>query len=508
MGMADLPGPATASELDELSASLQGHQYMLYDALHALYGDVMYQPADQFGVDIVTLFHPDDIESVIRNEGPLPRGLGQALLPFARYYKEHAPRGLNLGRIDGPEWKRVRKHMAKDMMPPRAAQSYLPHLARVMPACSAHLPQHAHALGEYVPLMTFEMICSVLLDRVPRIVSGEADPLDTEFVDTAKQVFPLMARLMAPSEMQAFLAGESPLYAQFEGVMHEVMRMGALYIKDFKARLARAGPDDTIHSCYFARLMAQPGGSPLDEHQMNVNFSNLIFAGVDTTSNVVQWMMYHLARNPRVQDKARAEASAQLRGHDVGVSDYKHMRYLRMVMKESYRLTPPVFGSARYLPQDLVLRGRHVIPAGTMIRLQPLPYLRSGEVWQQPLEFVPERWARDEGERLAMPGAPAAEPALPTASDADAGAACPMHAVAEHAYLWIVPFGVGKRMCMGARLAQVEVVSMFARVLQDYRIELEEGSPEPVPVFKMGMIEPSPSPRYRIVPLPGGHNVT
>ena len=45
----------------------------------------------------------------------------------------------------------------------------------------------------------------------------------------------------------------------------------------------------------------------LDDHQMNINFSNLIFAGVDTTSNVVQWMLYHLARNPRVQEKMRAE---------------------------------------------------------------------------------------------------------------------------------------------------------------------------------------------------------
>jgi hypothetical protein len=53
------------------------------------------------------LFHPEDIETVIRNEGPLPKGLGQALLPFTKYYKENAPQGLNLGRIDGPDWKKV-----------------------------------------------------------------------------------------------------------------------------------------------------------------------------------------------------------------------------------------------------------------------------------------------------------------------------------------------------------------------------------------------------------------
>ena len=121
--MADMPGPRTAQEYDDMAAAAGNNQYELYDALHARYGDVMYQSEDQFGVDIVTLFHPRDIEAVIRREGPLPRGLGQALLPFTRFYAQHAPNGLNLGRIDGPDWKRVRKPMAKHMMPPRAAKA-------------------------------------------------------------------------------------------------------------------------------------------------------------------------------------------------------------------------------------------------------------------------------------------------------------------------------------------------------------------------------------------------
>ena len=58
-------------------------------------------------------------------------------------------------------------------------------------------------------------------------------------------------------------------------------------------------------------------------------------------------------------------------------------------------------------------------------------------------------------------------------------------------------------MCMGARLAQVEVVAMFARFLQDYEIVLRDGSPSPVAVFKMGMIEPSPSPTYEFRPCDG-----
>ena len=96
----------------------------------------MFQQKEIFGVDIATLFHPEDIEKVIRKEGPLPHGLGQSLLPFAKFYRDHAPNGLNLGRIDGPEWKRVRKAMARFMMPPKEAHSYIQHVSSVMPQSS------------------------------------------------------------------------------------------------------------------------------------------------------------------------------------------------------------------------------------------------------------------------------------------------------------------------------------------------------------------------------------
>ena len=77
-----------------------------------------------------------------------------------------------------------------------------------------------------------------------------------------------------------------------------------------------------------------------------------------------------------------------------------------------------------------------------------------------------------------------------------------MGKLAEHRFLDVVPFSIGKRMCLGARLAEAEVVSMFSRFLQDYEIELAPGSPDPIPVFKMGMIEPDPSPHYVFKPLP------
>ena len=236
-----IPGPRSAAEMNELNSSLGGDQHAIYAEMHRRYGDIMLMGRDVFGTDVVTLFHPTHIERVMRHEGPLPRGLGQALLPFAHFYRDHAPKGLNLGRISGKDWLSLRKAMNQPMMSPKAAQSYLPHLNRVMPACSEHLAAHGDKIDDYAARMTFEMICSVLLDHRPGIVSGTASELDQRFVETSKRVFPLMAELMSPDEMPSFVRGESALYReQFEPTMLEIMEMGKEYIADLRQRLQDA----------------------------------------------------------------------------------------------------------------------------------------------------------------------------------------------------------------------------------------------------------------------------
>ena len=478
-----LTGP-TPKQLTALHEKHGGNQYALYNDLHAQFGDAMYQNKADFGIDIVTLFHPRDIEQIIRNEGPLPRGLGQALLPFSRFYEQHAPKGSNLGREQGKEWKRVRKVLAQFMMPPKQAQSYIPQLERVMQDCAPLLPQHANDMGNFVPLMTYEMIVSILLDRTANIVTGNANALDAKFVHTSKTIFPSMARLMSPHEMPHFLAGTSTIYQEFEDNMLSIMAMGEEFIDEFDERFVEAveqgDPDASIMHCYFGKVrLHEP--EALTKHQMNVNFSNLIFAGVDTTSNVIQWMLYHIAQHQDVQSKMRKEYASVLNGQTLSsVTQYKQLKYTKMVMKETYRMTPPVFGSARFLPNDFDLHVEATgetatIPAETMVRLHPLPFLTEYSkdiTWQDADVFRPERWAKGDVESVMV-------------SD-----------VAQHPYLNIAPFGVGKRMCMGARLAQVEIHSMFSRILQDYTVRLAQDSPVPIPTFNMGMISCDPSPKY------------
>ena len=98
----------------------------------------------------------------------------------------------------------------------------------------------------------------MLLDHVPHMVApGRASQLDENFVHTAKKVFPLMADIMSPDEMPAFLKGESAVYKdEFEPTMLQIMAMGGEYIVDLKQRLEehKDDPSHDVHTCYFAQV--------------------------------------------------------------------------------------------------------------------------------------------------------------------------------------------------------------------------------------------------------------
>merc|ERR1712232_975208 len=48
----------------------------------------------------------------------------------------------------------------------------------------------------------------------------------------------------------------------------------------------------------------------------------------------------------------------------------------------------------------------------------------------------------------------------------------PHQAVLDHRLL-ATPFSAGARMCLGARAANLEIMALAARLVQDYRLELE-----------------------------------
>ncbi|XP_070548935.1 cytochrome P450 27C1-like [Ptychodera flava] len=195
-----------------------------------------------------------------------------------------------------------------------------------------------------------------------------------------------------------------------------------------------AAEDIGIEGADLVTYMITKGTLSVDE--IYANATELLAATVDTTANTMLWTLYCFAKHPRVQDALYEETERVVpRGETPTPEHVNQMPYLKAIVRESMRLYPPIANLARILDKDISVGG-YQIPAGTAIVGQMWLMSRDPKCFSDPLEFRPERWIRVEK---------------------------------EHFYGFkSLPFGYGPRMCIGKRLAELEIYLTLARLCQNF----------------------------------------
>ena len=137
-----------------------------------------------------------------------------------------------------------------------------------------------------------------------------------------------------------------------------------------------------------------------------------------------------------------AELDEVLSNRPPEVEDLPHLVYTEKVIKETLRLYPPVWAFVREATEPFEIGG-YRLPARTNFVLPPWIVHRDARFFQQPREFLPERWT-EEFERE-----------LP-----------------RFAYF---PFGGGQRTCIGNSFAKMQTSLMLATMAQRFRCRLARG---------------------------------
>uniref|UniRef100_A0A914YUU0 Cytochrome P450 n=1 Tax=Panagrolaimus superbus TaxID=310955 RepID=A0A914YUU0_9BILA len=152
---------------------------------------------------------------------------------------------------------------------------------------------------------------------------------------------------------------------------------------------------------------------------------DLWIAGQETTSNTLAWMVMYLMLNPEVQKKVHAELD-QVIGSDrfITVEDKTQLHYINATVAETQRFCNLVPLNVNHrLVKDVEIKGFR-IPANTTILHQISTVLFDERYFPEPLKFKPERFLDSEG-KFFQPSS-------------------------------LMPFGVGKRACLGEGLARLE----------------------------------------------------
>ncbi|KAJ4434892.1 hypothetical protein ANN_23463 [Periplaneta americana] len=199
---------------------------------------------------------------------------------------------------------------------------------------------------------------------------------------------------------------------------------------------------------------------------------DMMFGGIDTTSNTAAILLYHLTKNPEKQEKLYEETKKFLPSakDSLTADKLESMKYLKACTKESMRMSPVAFGNGRTLNKDMVL-SNYRVPKGTNVFMMHEFLSNREENFPQANKFVPERWLKG----------PNGEPA---------------ESKKTHPFVYM-PFGFGPRMCLGRRFAEIEIETLIAKVIRNFRVEYNYGEMEyivhlilkPASPLKFKMIE-------------------
>lgn len=182
---------------------------------------------------------------------------------------------------------------------------------------------------------------------------------------------------------------------------------------------------------------ADPNMPEFDEQQAIDEIKQYLWAGTETTALTLAWAMYLTATHPEAAERIRREGEAVCGDREPTAADYSALQYTRAVIQETMRLYPPVWSLIRVAKEADVIAGKEINP-GDRIVLFGYGAHHNPKFWKDPETFLPERWMDK------------------------------THKQVKYSYL---PFGAGKRSCIGGAMSQVENTLALSILLRRFRPE-------------------------------------
>ncbi|KAF3965641.1 hypothetical protein CMV_010185 [Castanea mollissima] len=194
----------------------------------------------------------------------------------------------------------------------------------------------------------------------------------------------------------------------------------------------------------------------------------LLLPGTDTLAVTLEWAMTNLLNHPHILKKVGDEIDSQI-GEEklIDESDVSKLHYLQSIISETLRLYPAAPLLVPHMSSADCTIGGYDVPSGTMLLVNAWAIHRDPTMWDDATSFKPERFENSESEGHKL-----------------------------------MPFGIGRRTCPGAGLAQRTMSLTLGSLIQSFEweritteeIDINEGSgltmPKAMPLEAMCKARP------------------
>jgi len=440
------PGPTV---LQALRALRDRDLLATLTALHAEHGDV--SGFYYIGKSWIMLRAPEHIEHVlVANNDNYRKSYDYRLLAVVT--------GKGLLTNEGDDWTKQRRTIQ-----PMFAGRHLDRFAGDMTAAAEHALERWDRLPDRMRVDVAHEMSALTLDVVGRALFGsdlagaaaEIGPAVTVGLRTAIGFARIPFMWLWPQ--WAINLGAAILFRLPIPMLRRIGRatrtLDRVANQLIEARIASGEQHDDLLGLLLAARDPETGAA-MSRRQIRDELMTFLLAGHETTANGLAWMWYLLSQNPEARDRLFAEVDEVLGGRAPVAGDAGNLPWTAACFQEAMRLYPPAW----ILERDAIGRdevGGYTIPKRATVIISPWVVHRNPALWPDPERFDATRF---------LPGASAGRP--------------------RSAYM---PFGAGRRMCVGAGFAMLEGTLLAAMIAQRFVFELAGDAvvvPEPTATLR------------------------
>lgn len=381
--------------------------------LQQRYGDIARYKI--FGITNYLVSHPDDIAQVFKDEK-------SGIYEKKRFHNAMYPSfGNGLFNSYGKDWEKQRKQLQPFFKKSKASQWFFPIVNESL--------EQFKAIGESAEINAENVIQPLMQSIMNNILFGV-----TENNKNSKELIcaiDFISKQITNHSIKAFI---------FDGFLNKLPTPGNI---KYKAALKLL--DETIRDISETKRSKDISFlSIFSQHippaELRDQLFTLYFAGQETTVSTILWVLYYLAKYPEHQEKARLEVLEHWpTRNDVKFHSLDHLIFLNAAIDESMRLSPAAYATYRDVEQDTQL-SLYKIKKNALVALSMYITHRHPDLWEQPLEYKPERFLSRTNKSYAF-----------------------------------YPYGGGKRMCIGMHLARMEITTIVALFVTEFKFTLKPG---------------------------------
>ncbi|CAN0902703.1 (S)-N-methylcoclaurine 3'-hydroxylase isozyme 1 (Fragment) [Linum grandiflorum] len=295
-------------------------------------------------------------------------------------------------------------------------------------------------IGQLVFVATFDSMSNLIFSR---------DSIGFEETPTAKKLKSIISGLLEVSATPN-LADFFPILEKLDpqGLRRDFARKLSEFFStwkpDVKQRrdILRQGDD---HGEDFLDIFLK---NELDDDQLDWLIMEFFVAGTETSTATIEWAMTELVKNKGAMDKLRDELKTAFSNDEKSIlkeDDVYQLPYLAAVVKETFRLHPPIpLLGPRWSPETLQVMN-YTIPKGARLAVNTWAMGRDRSIWgDDAASFKPERFV-DSNVDIRGQG------------------------------FELLPFGAGRRMCPGAPYVARQLPLLLANLVWNFDWYLPNG---------------------------------